>query len=135
MPKATSKIITTKIIEIRKRLIVVFLFSNLRKSSIWVETFSSFEGAEKRLLFLLSLEIESRYFLYLLTRDSFINYRSFIIGKRITSLIFSWSVNNITKRSMPMPIPPAGGMPYSSASMKSLSISLASSSPNSLALS
>ena len=40
-------------------------------------------------------------------------------------------VINITIRSMPIPIPPEGGMPYSRASRKSSSISLASSSPSS----
>ena len=36
-------------------------------------------------------------------------------GKRITSLIESTPASSITTRSMPMPSPPVGGMPYSSA--------------------
>ena len=42
------------------------------------------------------------------------------------------SVSSITSRSMPMPQPPVGGMPYSSARMKSASKYMASSSPASL---
>jgi hypothetical protein len=38
-------------------------------------------------------------------------------GNRITSRMFGESVISIIKRSMPMPQPPAGGMPYSSARM------------------
>jgi hypothetical protein len=43
------------------------------------------------------------------------------------------SVSSIIRRSMPMPQPPAGGMPYSSARTKSWSKNMASSSPASLA--
>jgi multidrug efflux pump len=42
-------------------------------------------------------------------------------GNRITSRMLALSVSSITRRSMPMPQPPAGGMPYSSARMKSAS--------------
>jgi hypothetical protein len=42
-------------------------------------------------------------------------------GNRITSRMLGLSVISITSRSMPMPQPPAGGMPYSSARMKSAS--------------
>ena len=42
-------------------------------------------------------------------------------------------VSSITKRTTPMPQPPVGGMPYSTASRKSSSISEASSSPSFLA--
>ena len=42
-------------------------------------------------------------------------------GKRITSRMLGESVSSITRRSMPMPQPPVGGMPYSSARMKSAS--------------
>jgi beta-N-acetylhexosaminidase len=42
-------------------------------------------------------------------------------GNRITSRMLGLSVSSITSRSMPMPQPPAGGMPYSSARMKSAS--------------
>ncbi len=37
------------------------------------------------------------------------------VGKRMTSRIDSTSARIIVSRSMPMPMPPAGGMPYSSA--------------------
>ena len=36
-------------------------------------------------------------------------------GNRITSRIDCWLVSSITRRSMPMPSPPVGGIPYSSA--------------------
>ena len=39
------------------------------------------------------------------------------------------SVSSITSRSMPMPMPPVGGIPYSKAIQKSSSIIMASSSP------
>ncbi len=38
-----------------------------------------------------------------------------ICGKRITSRILGESVSSMTRRSMPIPQPPAGGMPYSRA--------------------
>jgi len=37
-------------------------------------------------------------------------------GNNITSLIDCWLVRSITRRSMPTPRPPVGGIPYSSAS-------------------
>jgi hypothetical protein len=37
------------------------------------------------------------------------------VGKAITSRIDGLSVNSMTSRSMPMPSPPQGGSPYSSA--------------------
>ena len=40
-----------------------------------------------------------------------------ICGNRITSRIAGLSVRSITSRSMPMPQPPVGGRPYSSARM------------------
>ena len=52
-----------------------------------------------------------------------------IVGKAMTSRIDGLLVKSITSRSMPMPSPPAGGMPYSSASTKSASRCCASSSP------
>ena len=55
--------------------------------------------------------------------------RGFIVGNRITSLIESQPVSSMAQRSMPMPRPPVGGMPYSRAFMKSVSIMPASSSP------
>ena len=42
-----------------------------------------------------------------------------IVGNSITSLIDSDSVKSIHNLSIPYPIPPAGGIPYSRASMKS----------------
>ena len=42
-------------------------------------------------------------------------------GNRITSRMLGLSVSSMISRSMPMPQPPAGGMPYSSARMKSAS--------------
>src|SRR6185295_19757052 len=41
--------------------------------------------------------------------------RYFRAGNRTTSRIEGRSVSNITRRSMPMPMPPVGGMPCSSA--------------------
>ena len=49
-------------------------------------------------------------------RDYFL---SFIVGNNITSLIDSCSQNSIINLSIPYPIPPAGGIPYSNASTKS----------------
>ncbi len=42
-------------------------------------------------------------------------------GNRITSRMLWLSVSSIIRRSRPMPQPPVGGMPYSSARMKSAS--------------
>src|SRR3990170_4834218 len=50
-------------------------------------------------------------------------------GNRITSRMDVWPVRAITSRSMPMPRPPQGGMPYSSAVRNSSSASSTSSSP------
>lgn len=47
--------------------------------------------------------------------------RGFIVGNNRTSLIDALSVRNITIRSIPMPSPPVGGIPYSSAVQKSSS--------------
>ena len=55
--------------------------------------------------------------------------RVFIVGNSSTSRMDAASVRNMTRRSMPMPMPPVGGIPYSSALMKSSSIMPASSSP------
>src|SRR5260221_13466014 len=52
-----------------------------------------------------------------------------ITGNRITSRIDGWSVSNMTRRSMPMPRPPHGGSPYSTARRKSSSMGCASTSP------
>ena len=46
----------------------------------------------------------------------FLHYFNFIVGKSITSLIVSEFVSNITSLSIPIPIPPVGGIPYSRAS-------------------
>ena len=53
----------------------------------------------------------------------------FNAGNKITSRMLALLVSNIIKRSMPMPHPPVGGMPYSSARTKSWSKNMASSSP------
>ena len=53
----------------------------------------------------------------------------FIVGNSSTSLIAWLSVRSITRRSIPYPIPPVGGIPISSAFRKSSSVWLASSSP------
>ena len=45
----------------------------------------------------------------------------FIRGNRITSRMLSAPVSIITRRSIPMPKPPAGGMPYLRALRKSSS--------------
>src|SRR5499427_7034912 len=50
-------------------------------------------------------------------------------GKRITSRMEAESVKSMVRRSMPMPSPAVGGMPYSRARTKSSSIQCASSSP------
>src|SRR3989339_1283424 len=47
---------------------------------------------------------------------------SFNCGKRITSLIEGESVKTITSLSIPIPSPAVGGIPYSKAQIKSLSI-------------
>ena len=41
--------------------------------------------------------------------------RQFIVGNNKTSLMLASSVNNITNLSIPIPNPPVGGIPYSSA--------------------
>ena len=48
-------------------------------------------------------------------------YSSLMDGKKITSLIESCSVNNITILSTPIPTPPVGGIPASKTSINSLS--------------
>ena len=45
----------------------------------------------------------------------------FSCGNRITSRMLSWPRSIMHRRSMPMPMPPAGGMPCSSATRKSSS--------------
>ena len=54
----------------------------------------------------------------------------FIAGKNKTSLMLFESVRNIVIRSIPMPHPPVGGKPYSSAVQYPSSINIASSSPD-----
>src|SRR2546421_1232381 len=53
----------------------------------------------------------------------------FMTGKRITSRIDGWSVRSMTRRSTPIPSPPHGGSPYSTARRKSSSIGWASTLP------
>ena len=45
--------------------------------------------------------------------------RGFMVGKRSTSRMEALSVSSMTRRSMPKPRPPVGGMPYSKAVTKS----------------
>src|SRR5690606_33573429 len=52
-----------------------------------------------------------------------------INGNSNTSLMLGLSVSSMIMRSMPMPTPPVGGMPYSSARRKSSSRGWVSSSP------
>ena len=63
--------------------------------------------------------------------NCFYHDRLLICGNNKTSRMESVWVRSIISRSIPIPIPPVGGMPYSSASMKSTSISEASSFPSS----
>lgn len=56
-------------------------------------------------------------------------YLFFIRGNSMISRRFAAPVSIITSRSMPRPSPAVGGIPYSSASMKSLSYSCTSLSP------
>ena len=49
------------------------------------------------------------------------DYFGFNCGNRITSRMLSWPSSIMHRRSMPMPMPPAGGMPCSSATRKSSS--------------
>ena len=55
-------------------------------------------------------------------------------GKSSTSRMDAESVSSMTSRSMPMPRPPAGGMPYSMGAEVVLVEPIASSSPASLAV-
>ena len=59
----------------------------------------------------------------------------FMVGNNSTSRMDGLSVSSMTRRSTPIPRPPVGGRPYSSAQMKSVSITCASSSPASRCLS
>ena len=56
--------------------------------------------------------------------------KGFIVGNNKTSLIAAAFVSNIHILSIPNPIPPVGGIPISSAFIKSSSVVLASSSPS-----
>ena len=49
------------------------------------------------------------------------HFFGFIVGKRMTSRMVEPSVRSMTSRSTPIPSPPVGGRPYSSAFMKSSS--------------
>ena len=52
-----------------------------------------------------------------------------ICGKKSTSWMVGELVMNIVKRSIPIPSPDVGGIPYSRARTKSISMNIASSSP------
>src|SRR6476620_8025730 len=56
------------------------------------------------------------------------DHSGFTVGKRMTSRI-GLPVSSMTRRSTPMPVPPIGGAPYSSARRKSSSSCIASGSP------
>ena len=72
----------------------------------------------------------SRFFsLYKINYSSLPVLIGFIVGNNKTSLIVEAFVKNITSLSIPIPIPPVGGIPYSRAVRKSSSIIFASSSP------
>ena len=60
-----------------------------------------------------------------------IDYFCLMYGNNNTSRIDGEFVNSMTSLSIPIPKPPVGGIPYSSASKKSSSISCASSLPSS----
>ena len=47
------------------------------------------------------------------------NFSGLIMGKKSTSWMLSAPVMNMVRRSIPMPMPEVGGMPYSSARTKS----------------
>jgi len=63
------------------------------------------------------------------TKLKVFQFFGFIKGKRITSRREFELVSKAVKRSIPMPKPAAGGIPYSNASTKSLSIRCASVKP------
>src|SRR4249920_1788246 len=62
-----------------------------------------------------------------------VGYSGLTSGKRIVSRNPPAPVKLISSRSTPIPMPPAGGMPYSSAWMKSSSSRIASLSPRAAA--
>ena len=51
--------------------------------------------------------------------DAHQNFSGRMVGKKRTSWMVSCPVMNMVRRSMPMPIPEVGGMPYSRARTKS----------------
>ena len=87
----------------------------LEKSIFSDSVFTFFSGASEAVLF-------TSFFLFTPSKD-------FIVGNNNTSLIAWLSVRSITRRSIPYPIPPVGGIPISSALRKSSSVCSASSSP------
>jgi len=87
----------------------------LEKSIFSDSVFTFFSGASEAVLF-------TSFFLFTPSKD-------FIVGNSSTSLIAWLSVRSITRRSIPYPIPPVGGIPISSAFRKSSSVWFASSSP------
>ena len=80
----------------------------LEKSIFSDSVFTFFSGASEAVLF-------TSFFLFTPSKD-------FIVGKRSTSLIAAESVSSIHILSIPNPIPPVGGIPISSAFMKSSSV-------------
>ena len=99
------------------------------KYLIWVSSFQFFNGIKAHF-------IQHRHpfrWYAMFTKSSSVAIFDFfsgrICGKNNTSCMVLWLVISITKRSIPIPKPDVGGMPYSSARRKSSSIAIASSSP------
>ncbi len=61
--------------------------------------------------------------------QTYLSASGFIVGNNSTSLIAAESVRSIHILSIPKPMPPVGGIPISSAFIKSSSVVFASSSP------
>lgn len=59
-------------------------------------------------------------FIYAVCKPFYLS-KLFIVGNSSTSRIAAESVSSITSRSIPNPMPPVGGIPYSRAQMKSSS--------------
>ena len=92
-------------------------------SSKWsnhMETLFWWSNGGQNHIFLIFATHEKPYFISQIV--SFYLSKLFIVGNNNTSLIACESVNNITNLSIPYPIPPVGGIPYSSAVKKSSSV-------------
>ncbi len=89
--------------------------------------FNIIELCPERLVFLIAaaitiftkvITVTTVYTAYSSQLDIFHRFSGFSLscGNRITPRIDGWLVSNITRRSMPTPSPPVGGIPYSRAS-------------------